>query len=350
MKNKLWLTLFIAIYMLFNPVAAQQFKVEHWKALPDSTGFAGSFAGLINDRLIVAGGSNFPGGGAPWLGSKKVWYDPVFLLETKTASWKKIGNLPRPLGYGVSVSLPEGLLCIGGSNAGGHRSEVLLLQLKNGILQTDTLQPLPQPLANTCGVLVRNKIYVAGGITAPDAKTTSSAFYELDLSKGVRAAQWKELPTWPGPSRMLGIAAAVGDFFYLFSGTELINGQRIYLRDAYRFSEQAGWAKIAALPWPVVAAPSPLMCDQQYIYLLGGDDGSNAGRELREAHPGFSTKMLEYNYRNDTWSVLPGIKKDRPLIPVTTTAVLWKDHWVIPGGEIKPGIRTPAVLGILKAK
>ncbi|MCD2426077.1 galactose oxidase [Niabella pedocola] len=348
MKNKRWFILFIATYMLLNPIAAQQFEIEYWSALPDTTGFAGSFAGLVNNRLVVAGGSNFPGGGAPWLGSKKVWYSEVFLLEKKTAAWKKIGHLPRPLGYGVSVSLPEGLLCIGGSNAAGHRAEVLLLQIKEGVLKTDTLQPLPQPLANTCGVKVGNKIYVAGGIAAPDAGTTTAAFYELDLSDGLRSAQWKALASWPGPSRMLAVAAAVGDDFYLFSGARLVNGKREYLRDAYRFSEGTGWTKIAALPYPAVAAASPLMHDRQHLYLLGGDDGSNAGKDLREAHPGFGKKMLVYDFRKNTWSILPDISADMPFIPVTTTAVLWGDHWVLPGGEIKPGIRTPEVLTVLK--
>lgn len=348
MKGTCWLILFMVTYMLINPVAAQQFKIERWDALPDSTGFAGSFAGLVNDRLLVAGGSNFPDGGAPWLGSKKVWYSQVFLLEKKTAGWKKIGHLPRPLGYGVSVSLPEGLLCIGGSNAAGHRAEVLLLQVKNGMLKTDTLQPLPQPLANTCGAKVGNKVYVAGGIGSPDAGVTSAAFYELDLSNGLTHAKWKTLPSWPGPSRMLAVAAAVGDCFYMFSGARLINGQRVYLRDAYRYSERTGWASIADLPCPVVAAASPLMHDRQNLYLLGGDDGSNAGKDLRKAHPGFSQKMQAYDYRKNTWSVLPDIKAKMPFIPVTTTAVLWRDHWVIPGGEIKPGIRTPEVLAIFK--
>lgn len=332
--------------MLLNTIAAQQFKIEPWGALPDTTGFAGSFAGLIDNRLVVAGGSNFPGGGAPWLGSKKWWYDQVFLFDNKKGVWKRVGKLPLPLGYGVSVSLPEGLLCIGGSNAEGHSAGVLLLQLKEGILKTDTLQPLPLPLANACGMLVQNKIYIAGGITAPDTKTTTPVFYELDLSKGLQNARWKELPSWPGPPRMLAVEAAVGTTFYLLSGAQLVNGQRVYLRDGYRFSERTGWVKIADLPFPVVAAPSPLMHDKQHLFLLGGDDGENAGKDLREAHPGFSKKMLVYDYRKNTWSVQNNTNEIVPFIPVTTTAVLWNGQWVIPGGEIKPGIRTPQVLRV----
>ena len=39
--------------------------------VPDTTGLAGSFAGVSNGALVVAGGSNFPGGKAPWSGCTK---------------------------------------------------------------------------------------------------------------------------------------------------------------------------------------------------------------------------------------------------------------------------------------
>ena len=36
------------------------------KQLPDPEGFAGPYAGVSGGALIVAGGSNFPGGKRPW--------------------------------------------------------------------------------------------------------------------------------------------------------------------------------------------------------------------------------------------------------------------------------------------
>src|SRR4051812_40526979 len=77
-----------------------------WKqlpSLPDVEGFAGSFAGVSNGALLVAGGGNFPGK-KPWEGGAKVWYDTVYVLENPSAKWKVAGNLPPPLGYGVSVT------------------------------------------------------------------------------------------------------------------------------------------------------------------------------------------------------------------------------------------------------
>src|ERR1019366_969557 len=59
---------------------------DEWKllpSLPDKEGFAGSFAGVSNGAMIVAGGANFPDK-KPWDGGKKLWYDTVFVLERFT--------------------------------------------------------------------------------------------------------------------------------------------------------------------------------------------------------------------------------------------------------------------------
>ncbi len=60
----------------------------------------------------------------------------------------------------------------------------------------------------------------------------------LDLSE--RHPQWRELEAWPGPERMLSVAAAQDGAFYLFSGVSLSaapdgSPKRTYLKDAYRY-------------------------------------------------------------------------------------------------------------------
>ena len=74
--------------------------------LPDKLGFAGPYVGTHNGALLVAGGANVPGK-PPWEQGTKVWYDTVFVLEKPDGAWKTAGKLPRPLGYGVSLSTKE---------------------------------------------------------------------------------------------------------------------------------------------------------------------------------------------------------------------------------------------------
>ncbi len=331
-----------------------------WKMLPpipDETGFAGSFAGLSNDVLIVAGGSNFPNGGTPWNGGKKTWYSSVYILEEPDADWKLAGHLPKPLGYGVSISTPQGLLCIGGSNEDGHHDRSFLLKYIDDSLVVTEFPSLPFPLANMTGAMVNNVIYIAGGLSSPESKSTSNYFLRFDLNKN---DNWEELPSWPGASRMLSVCAAGNNEFYLFSGTSLKDGEREYLKDAYKFSETKGWEKIADLPVAVVAAASPAYsATDESIYVFGGDDGSKAkeAAELQSKHPGFSQKILKYNPRENAWNLFGTIKTDiRPdseinpngsiWSPVTTTMVRWNNKLVFPGGEVRPGTRTPNVLSV----
>src|SRR4051794_6734931 len=108
------------------------FQWEQLPPLPDAIGFAGSFGGVSNGALLVAGGANFPDGGAPWTGSVKKWYHKIFVLENAHGSWKEAGKLPMRLGYGVSVSWRDGLVCLGGSNEKGHYADAFILRYKGG--------------------------------------------------------------------------------------------------------------------------------------------------------------------------------------------------------------------------
>jgi N-acetylneuraminate epimerase len=323
----------------------QKKPMFHWDSLtsiPDTIGFAGSFAGTTDDVLIVAGGSNFPHGGTPWNGGIKTWYDKIFILEKPTDQWKEAGRLPFALGYGVSISTPQGLILIGGSNEKGHYGNVFRLRYKKGKIETDTLPSLPFALANFCGALAGNKIFVAGGITTPASTTTENAFLCFDLKK--KNAGWQRLPTWPGPSRMFGVAASDGKSFFLFSGGELENGSRVYLRDAYAFNQKDGWKQLADLPHATVAAPSLAFFDNaQAFYIFGGDTGKDAKQAavLREKHPGFSNAILKYNIVQNKWTVAGEING---IPPVTTSLVSWKNKIILPGGEIRPGTRTSQVL------
>lgn len=340
--------IFTIFYFMFNILNAQELVVKELNPIPDATGFAGSFAGIINGNLVVAGGSNFPNGGAPWKGDAKVWYDKVFLLNNENCNWQQIGKLPHAAGYGVSISVPQGLICIGGSSKEEHSNDVFLLTIKGNRLSVDTLASLPVPLANMCGALAENVIYIAGGITRPDADTTEALFFSIDISKGLHEAKWQQLPAWPGPTRMLSACVTVKNSFYLLSGAELKSSARNYLKDAYRYSPLTGWEQIADLPVATVAAPGPLLHTDEYLYLIGGDDGSNATKNLQLQHPGFLSTVYRYDLANDNWEKIADLKKSKKelLIPVTTTSVFWKGKWIIPGGEIKPGVRTSKVFAI----
>lgn len=340
------------------------FQWNQLPAIPDAAGFAGSFAGVSNGALIVAGGSNFPGGSAPWSGGVKTWYDKIYVLEQPGAQWKEAGTLPRPMGYGVSITWRDALVCLGGNDAKAHYADAFLLRYVNGSIQTEPLPAMPQPNANASGVLVGDVIYIAGGMSDPSARRSEKYFWSLDLSQPANKRSWKIQEPWPGPSRMSAVAGALNGAFYLFSGIHLetpVNGgtaQRQYLKDAFRYTPGSGWVRLADMPRAVAAAPSPAFTTgQSHLVIFGGDDGHNFARnmELQHLHPGFSASIQGYNIITDTWAEfgeLPVEKTGDPVndpnastwAPVTTPAVVWQGKLVIPGGEARPAVRTSRVL------
>lgn len=98
-------------------------------------GLAGAYAGLIHDRVIVAGGANFPGArqnadSGHWFaheGLSKHWASEVFVLDGDL--WQEVGELPLGLAYGASFSADGTLLVVGGEDATGTaRTDVFALE------------------------------------------------------------------------------------------------------------------------------------------------------------------------------------------------------------------------------
>lgn len=313
--------------------------------LPDARSFAGMFAGVADDALLVAGGANFPDA-MPWDGGAKFWHDRVWVLEKPDGAWREAGRLPRPLGYGVAVSTKRGVLCIGGGDAERHHADCFYLSWKNGRLETEAAPPLPRPLANMAGALLGDTVYLIGGTGEPSATAASNALLALDLSD--RKAGWRELEPLPGPGRILPVAAVQAQALFVISGAALApdaagKPQRTYLKDTWRYEPARGWRRMADLPRPAVAAPSPAPAvGVSHFFVIGGDDGSLADFEPKSEHPGFSREILGYDTVTNTWADFDPLPESI-VPPVTVPVVKWGGSFVLPGGEIRPAVRTPQV-------
>ncbi len=321
---------------------AIQLNWQKLNPLPNVHGVAAPFAGVHNSALIVAGGANFPEK-MPWEGGKKVWHDRVWLLDQPAGAWRDVGTLPQPLAYGVSISTPDGVICIGGSNDERHFADVFEVSWRNGKLETKTLPPLPHPVANACGAMLGTTILVAGGTETPTSITALKTFFTFDFADPKPV--WKTLEPWPGPARMLAVAAVQDGSFWLISGADISadnsgKPKRRYLTDAYRFRPNAGWTRVADVPRAVVAAPSPAIeTGTKQFLIVGGDDGTKVDFQPPDQHPGFSRTVLMYDTIANTWTSVG----QAPVSRVTAPTVKWADQWLIISGEQKPGVRSPDV-------
>jgi len=326
---------------------AQSLTWNQLPSLPDPLGVAAPIAGVSGGALVVAGGANFPGK-MPWEGGTKVWHDRVWVLDQPNGTWREVGKLPRPLGYGVCVTARNSVVCVGGSDSERHYSKAFQLSWKDGKLDFNSLPSLPIPLSGASGALVKDTLYVACGSEKPGEQSATNLAFALDLS--AQKPAWRALPALPGKPRMLAVGGAQDDAFYVFGGVALEPNDsgkitRVYLREAWTFREQSGWRRIADMPKPSVAAPSPAPFLGGQFLLLAGDDGSLVGFQPVDKHPGFPKGILAYDPALDRWSTNSG---EVPAPRATVPCVEWNGMFVIPSGEMRPGVRSPEVWAITR--
>ncbi len=332
-------------------------------------GLAGPVSGIHRDVLMVAGGANFPDS-MPWMGGKKKYYDELYVFKKEnnhTALYPTIFKLPVPIAYAASCSTPQGVLYAGGENDHGISNKVILLQwnpaTENIIIKK--LPDLPVAVTNAAATVNGNKVYIAGGETAVAA---TDHFYSLDLNN--QAAGWKQLPAIPKPVSHTVLAVHSNgnnkSVFLIGGRKKNANGISDLYATVYEFDLKKNlWKEKQPLPYPL-SAGTGMSTGDGYVWIFGGDKGTtfhqaetliaaiNAEKEdvkkqaliqqkntLQAAHPGFSKEILRYNTITGKWMKAGSIPFDAP---VTTVASLWGKDIVIPGGEIRAGVRTPKIL------
>ena len=321
--------------------------------LPDSLGRAGMFAGVTSGRHVVAGGANFPAG-YPWEGGKKAWHDDVYVLHPGAEEWEtSTVRLPVGLGYGVTGSYNDRIYLVGGSTPTEHRSDVLVLHWDNNTLQLDSGPSLPQPLANMAGTSVGSLLVVVGGMESPTGPPLNVC-YGLDMENP--DAGWFPLPTWAGEARLFPVTGSYAGELYMFSGettwtTEKGTSRRHVLEDVHRFTPihengvwTGQWTPLGDMPKGVSAGanPAPLIDGQMLFW--GGVDRLTALHTDPPNHPGIDRTLVWYNPADDLWSF--GTETEKPGSRVTLPTVLWNEKTYYISGEIRPGVRTPEILGL----
>lgn len=320
--------------------------------LPDPVGLKGMVAGVTGDRIVLAGGSNFPvprSAGGRKTFHRTGWTQPVSARGDGT--WTPLGNvLPRALAEGASVTTPHGLVSVGGDGGAGMLADVLLLAWDEarGALDVRTLPPLPRALGSAAAAWHEGKLYVVGG---DDGRGGTQVFASLALAAALRegAAAWELLPTWPGPRRfgaaLVPLAFPDGKTRLVLAGGKIGTPgpatQADYLDDAFAFEPAAQtWSTLPALPRRALLAaafsPTP-----GRLVVAGGSDGHDIERvvELGEKYRLPDDAML-FDVTTGRWSAAG----EMPL-GVAGAAVLPLPDGLhlLAGGEYSPALRTARV-------
>lgn len=362
-------------------------SVQKMTGFPDgepgySLGISACYAGLIDSQLLIAGGCNFPDIPAAE-GGKKQFYSGIYIADITDDSafvWRKVGELPMAAAYGLSVSTPKGIICVGGNNGERALSAVYCISLNEDMksVRIDTLPSLPCTMDNMAGAVADHTLFVMGGNA--NGKP-SNALICLDLDN--LATGWQQLPAFPGPPRVqpvcIGQQKEGESLIYLWGGFAApTGGQSATLSiDGYCYSP-------VSQRWEAVATPvgedsvnislgggtgiaftdSLILCmggvnkdvflsalqreeklqaaiiaDDQYeihrLKMLGKEYMLWPAEQYR-----FNDRILIYNTRRDCWEEVlrhSGVAR-------AGAALVGRDNTFFSiNGELKPGIRTPEI-------
>lgn len=345
-------------------------------------GVSAPFAGMLGDVLVVAGGCNFPEKPAVE-GGAKMYYNQVYILRnplSRNPVWEKAGELPVRAAYGVSVTTPEGIVCVGGNNAEGGLKDVWLLKWnkEKSVINPVQLPSLPVAMDNMAGASDGKNIYVAGGNI--DGKPGNRCFV-FQLAGG---NEWRELPPFPGEARLqpVGVVqnSAEQTRFYVVGGYQPpMNGKEgIVLTDGWSYNPKANqWFPVTeiqpygekekmsligasgvpsgshhivfvggvnrdrfreALDRPALIEEAVRQGDDSLVALLQQQQSEYMSHEPEWYR--FNGRLLVYHTITDSWVT----EANFPELALAGAAVVpYNGKWLVINGESKPGIRSTGV-------
>lgn len=362
----------------FRAEAPEQFitdiHLQKMEGFPQSEkgfklGVSACYSGILSGNLLVAGGCNFPGVPASD-GGKKKFYRGIYAATINTdmvLAWRKVGELPVASAYGVSVSCPDGIICIGGTDGKDALTSVYKISwgrnpkaAKQGKVVIETLPALPYALDNMCGTLIDGQLFVAGGNR--NGKPSNS-FLCLDLDR--LETGWQELPDFPGDARTQAVCAG-----------QLKDGEaRIFLWGGFAASTDGKPATLStdgycysslSRQWIPIATPTgndgetislgggtAIAINENLILCTGGVNKDIFLAALRQPqkdyllHPAewykFNDRILIYDTSQNTWQE---VARTPQTARAGAALVGWDKTYYNINGELKPGIRTPEIIRI----
>lgn len=217
----------------------------------------GYFAAWYNGGLWLAGGSY-------WKDGKKLWTDETSFYNPKTKNWTKLNPIPKAFGYGATAQIGKDLYLFGGADGDGNlNKDVYRLRKGNWSKIGESPNGFVYPAYTTIG----SKVYIFGG--SPSASDVTKATNET-LVYDSKTNKWNRLEFFPGESRQIFSATAVGKNIYVFGGVTQKTGEQIRnLDDAYKFDTKTNkWSTIKRMPVAMRAFWAG--SDGKSVYLIGG--------------------------------------------------------------------------------
>jgi solute:Na+ symporter, SSS family len=219
---------------------------------------------MLGNRVVVLGG---------WDEATRQPRHEYWSAVPADAGWTR-GELPSPLAF-AAVAQDEGsFICAGGIGPEGVVARVSRYRWDKGQLVGENLPDLPVPVAGAGAAVLKNVLYVVGGVSGLGAEAAGNGFYTLDLTNP--SAGWQALPVLPGEGRVRPAVASQYGVIQVFGGFVQAGGQWNASADVWIYrpvplegTMQKGWYAGEKMPLPLGAA-SAVPIGQAQTLLAGG--------------------------------------------------------------------------------
>lgn len=262
---------------------------ERLAPLPEPNG--GFVCAVLDDEIVVAGGTN-------WEGGAKNWLDAIHIFSTKTMTWRRAGRLSTPQAYAISGVLEgaDGLPRVfikGGTTGEGPVPEWRSIS-RDGPRREMPDAPFPSVLA--AGGVVDGWMIQAGGTDDP---ANLAGLSRRTLAVKLDGGEVEDLPEYPGAAFGTAACAVTGGELFVFGGAnwDASAGTVRNADEAHVFHlAKRAWRPLKRLPYPVRGLAA-VAVGEGSLYLAGGYKSDAEGftaeawlydtakNEYRAAHP-----------------------------------------------------------------
>ena len=335
-------------------------KIKKWwkvKELPAPTGYKENIGvsnmlyGVLDDKIILGGGANFPHK-HPLEGGERVEHRDLYLLRAVDNSFQIVDQtvLEKPVADGRCTIFQNIMFYVGGDR-------IVKINVINNKLHVEEYAKLPFTIKNCIAHQYEGIIYY--GLGTIDGKPTDKMF-----SFNIFTKENIELTPFPASERTQIVSEMFEDEIVVFSG-----GNSIAYTDGYKYNvKQKKWQTISDVELngkkiSVIGAGSTKISNYEML-IVGGfseeiwneanDKLTNLTGEERQKFREFyysqgfdyfnwNKEMLVYNYLTDRFRSLGEISFDAPCGNALVTS-RYNVYSIM--GEVKPGRRTPNIFRI----